>query len=362
MKMASHFTGWTGGVALLLLGSVMLVRAQAPARPRGNPIIFSGPKSDVVSSNLNELRSPASPFREMESTLKAPFEIFGSGSSRESAYPALRRPPPQPEPTKKPLKDILNARAESMFLEPKLHEGETDDDLYKSAAESFDLSPGKPKNALDRYYDRMDLVLTNRAFSPDASGTAKEVRDPLNRNSLSPFAEPRDLEGQRNGADNRFSPFAKPDNTPATARTSIFDDRSIRADLDRSGTSKPDTAFSGYQDQKENRMDAFKRLLEGPSQSRPSALPSSSAYTISPTRPSPYSSPTTVGTGYSPTTATTSKSANSFSKTAGLVGSPGTPQGLPDYTANSTLGTAGSPTQPQPKMPMSSFNLPKRRF
>ena len=157
----------------------------------GTAIIFSAPKSDSLSSNLNELRAPTSPFREMESTLQKPFEFL----EPPKAAPRLKfTPQQQPELRKKTPQDILNQRAEDMFLEPNLHKGETDADFYNLGDESADLFGRKPKTALERYYDRTDRALTNRAFGPNPRESATDSLDPLSRNNLSPFAPDRELE------------------------------------------------------------------------------------------------------------------------------------------------------------------------
>ena len=62
-----------------LVGGRMVAHPEEPARQRGAPIIFSEPKSDTVSTNLNQLDLKASPFKDLESDLKKPFQIFDSG-------------------------------------------------------------------------------------------------------------------------------------------------------------------------------------------------------------------------------------------------------------------------------------------
>jgi len=360
MKLASCFGCGLPLVTLFFLSGVLLGGAETPARSRGNTIIFSDPKNDTVSSNLTELRAPASPFREMESTLSKPFELFEPGKSRPPQK--FVPPPPAPEVRKRPMKDILNARAEEMFLDPNRQPGETDSDLFSPDADTPDSAARKPMSALDRYYDRMDRVLTNRPAAENPLSSTPDTFDPLNRNNLNPFAPDRALINQRPPSDNKLNPFSIPENDRNNSRDSLFGVR----DPERSPTLKPVEAFSGYRAEKENRLDAFKRLLEGPSQNRSGNPPPNNsgsyrgASASASTRPPAYASPTTLGTSTKPTPGLTP--ANSFNKSAGLVGAPGTIQGLPDYTAASSGLNSGLSTPPPKPLPAPSFSVPKRRF
>lgn len=339
-----------GFIALLLLGNGLMLRAETPPRSRGTAIIFSAPKSDTISSNLNELRTPASPFRELESNLKKPFDLFDSGKPSGNHYPALRTmPTPPPEVKKKSFKDVLNERAEEMFLEPKLHLGETDDDLYKTDDNLLDPYGRKPKNSMDRYYDRVDRALTNRPANSALGNTGLDARDPLSRNNLNPLASPADINLPRRSTDNGLRPLNTPEN--------IFSDRLARDQNDRLPASQPNSPFSNYRDQKETRLETFKRLLE-PNSSRPNNPGQSYIYGSTPARTttSPASNPEY---GYKPAGAT-APAANSFSKSAGLIGVPASPQGVPDYAASSLNTVRPPPSSPKP-VP-STFNIPKRRF
>lgn len=359
MKTVWHFNFRLGFVALLILGSGLLLRAETPPRSRGTPIIFSAPKSDAISSNLNELRTPASPFLEMESNLKKPFDLFDSGKPSGSHYPALRTlsPPPQPDVKRKSYKDTLNERAEEMFLEPKLHQGETDDDLYKFDDGALDPYGRKSKSSLDRYYERVDRAMTNRPARPDLGNPGLDSRDPLNRNNLNPFAAPADPDITRRSTDNKLRPFATPNNALNPSPENIFGERSDQAD--RNLANRPSSSFSNSREPKETRLENFKRLLEGPGQSRSGSPIQSGNYAITPARSTAAPASTGSGhNGYKPANSTTP--ANSFSKSAGLVGTPASPLGIPDYAASSV--NSAVPPQSTKPAPPSTFNIPKRRF
>ncbi|MEK7779989.1 MAG: hypothetical protein AAB370_00640 [Verrucomicrobiota bacterium] len=347
-----------GFIALLILNSGSLLCAETPARSRGTTIIFSAPKADTVSSNLNELRTPSSPFLEMESNLKKPFDLFDSGKPSGGYYPVVRPQPPQPDVKRKSYKDVLNERAEEIFLEPKLHQGETDDDLYKFDDGALDPYGRKSKSSIDRYYDRMDRALTNRPASSALDSTGLDSKDPLNRNNLNPFATPAAPDITRRSTDNRLRPFGSPNNA-MTAPENIFGDRSLLDQNDRNSANRPNSSFSNAREPKETRLENFKRLLESPSPSRAGSPMQSGNYGITPARSSaaPAAARTSYN-GYKP--ASSAAPVNSFSKSAGLVGAPANPQGLPDYAAPSL--NSGTPLPTAKPTPPSTFQIPKRRF
>ena len=352
MKLASYRNLRFGFVTLLILSGVTWLSAQSSDRPRGNAIIFSGPKSDTVSSNLNDLRIPASPFRDMESSLKKPFELFEPGKPGPSSLPILKHTPaPQPQLKQKPMKDILNERAEAMFLEPGLHEGETDDDLFKSTEESYDSYTRKPKNSLDRYYDRVDRAMTNRTSAAEPFEGSPDLRDSSNPNSANPFAERPVQDAWRNPADNRFR---SPSTSSDFRRNGLFGDRP-----DATVPNRPESYYPSYREQKVDRLDAFKQLLEGSGGSRATTPSRNRNYTTTPAR-SP--SPTPATTGFNTRPAGSVAPADTFTKSAGLIGSPGKPQGLPDYAAPSSGVHTEATKQPAKPPAPPTFNVPQRRF
>lgn len=352
MKLASCRNLRFGFMTLLVLGGVTFLSAQSADRPRGNAIIFSGPKSDAVSSNLNELRVPASPFRDMESSLKKPFELFEPGKPGPNSLPIPKNiPAPQPQLKQKPLKDILNERAEAMFLEPGLHEGETDEDLFKTTEDSYDPYTRKPKNSLDRYYDRVDRSMTNRASGADPIGSSLDLRDSLNPNSANPFAERPVQDAWRNPADPRFR-------TPSTAgdfKRDVFGERP-----DPAVPNRPESYYPSYRQQKADRLDSFKQLLEGSGTSRAnSPARNRNNYATTPARPT---APSPAATGFNAKPAGATAPADTFAKSAGLIGTPGAPQGLPDYAAPASGIQTDARRQSTKPPPLPTFNVPQRRF
>lgn len=360
MKLAMYHDVRFGLLVLLMLNGGVKLGAQSPDRPRGNAIIFSAPKSDTVSSNLNELRPPNSPFREMESTLKKPFEMFEPNKPGQSSYPALRGMPAprQPEVKRKTEKEMLNQRAEEMFLEPGLHAGETDDDLYNSNDRLGDPSGQKPKTALDRYYDRVDRVMTNRAAAGDSQGNDRDARTGLEASIENPFGENGSWDRQRNPFDNRSRPLSAPN---ANNRNGFFGDadRNFGSQSDANLPQKPGPDYGGFQQPKTDRLDAFKQLLGGSSAARPAAPRANYNFTPAPARATV--TPPAFSGGFSGAS-TFADPADNFTKSAGLIGAPGKPQGLPEYTATSaSLNGAASGNAVKP-VQVPTFNIPKRRF
>jgi len=355
MKLALYRIGRLGFLALLIFSGGAELFAQPSDRPRGNAIIFSAPKSDTVASNLNELRPANSPFREMESSLKKPFELFEPG--KNSAPTTRGMPMPrQPELKRKTEKEMLNQRAEEMFLEPGLHPGETDDDLFKAGETLADPLGRKPKTALDRYYDRMDRAATNRASGPDSLGGARDARNGLEASIENPFNENGNWDRQRSPFGNRLGAFSpQKDNS----RNGFFGDneRSSGNSADLNSIRKPEVDYGGFQQPKVDRLEAFKQLLGGSSAPRTPAPRGSYNYNYGTPPPAAAIGQPTAGGDYSSATKPLDPRTD-FTKSAGLIGAPSKPQGLPDYTAGSvsTPNTAPKPIQ------VPTFNIPKRRF
>lgn len=353
-------------VVLLGLSSATFARAEeTPAAPasgsKGTAIIFSAPKSDVVSSNLNEVRAPASPFRDMESSLKKPFQSLNSG--RETFRPAkITAPSAEPQVRRKSLKEQMNERAEQMFLEPELYKGESDAELFGLREESYDPYEKKNKSSLDRYYDRVDRAAANRAEKAEANRESGLFESIAPRSS-NPFADYRESFQIRNTASSGM-PLSQSGNnlSPAAGDTST---RSYFRQPDRLTTFRSGDAYSGFRQTPDARVGSFKRLLEG-SGSGNSSLSVSSSVTVnsSPYQITPSSSFATPAPVVNRSvTVTPAPSTPSFTDSARLVGNPYEPQGVPNYapavqqpSRQLNLSTPTSKPLPPP-----TFKLPQRR-
>ena len=107
-------------LALLAVGLSGLRADEAPkGRPTPTPIVFSAPRSDTVSSNLNQIGTKSSPLTDLESGLTKPFQIFDAGRSSGDFQPANRfvpQTPSTPALSNRKLKEALDKRAEDNYL------------------------------------------------------------------------------------------------------------------------------------------------------------------------------------------------------------------------------------------------------
>lgn len=342
-----------------------VAQGQAPAGQKGTAIIFSAPKSDTVSSNLNELRAPNSPFRAMESTLKKPFEVFNPDRAADVRAPVQRGvvPAGRPEMRKKSLKETLNDRAEAMFLEPELYEGETDADLFGLTAESYDPYEKKNKSSLDRYYDRMDRAATNRIAPPESAATTdfNSSFAPRGLNALRETGAGFE-QGNLGGNNERSAMPGSSLNDPVrAARDNSFTSQTYLNQAERGSSFPRANRYSGFRQSDETRLDAYKRLLKGSSATglenplTPTATPTTS-YNPAPITPAP--SVTTVAPRANAFSG--NSSADTFADRANLIGTPAQPQGVPDYTTTTANSATAAPRVKSIEPP--KFNVPTRRF
>lgn len=349
------------GFALLaLLSMVAPLPAQQTNRSRGTPIIFSAPKSDTVSSNLNELRTPTAPFRDLEADLKKPFEIFDPNSSDKllrSRDQKFKTPPP--DLNKKQLKEQLHERAEQMFLslEPE------DDDPFKASEESFDPYNKKPKTSLDRYYDRLDrnrVAVTNRTSVNDLFGDKKDKEKERRDESGFDKKKPIGFSDDERSVTSRNVRLMS--NSSPTGDSLFSEKNKARGSGEMFDSGKQISFYERNKTKSETRLEEYKRLLDGPGyghDTREKVKPVVSAYETA--------APQAIYGAAAPTWSSTKPAAktppaNTFATSAGLVGTPAAPQGLKDFDSAASLSTP--PPKPPPAKPAkpSTFNIPKRRF
>jgi len=369
------------GVLLCLAGSMGFAAAQEPARSQGTPIIFSDPspkKSSAISSNLTELRKPQAPFRNRESDLKGPLNIFRPGGSENED--ALKRVvPTTPVLNKKSAKDLLNEQAEMMYLSPGGDGDKAGDDTLFGLDNNKSVDPYKkgPRNSLERYYDQMDRargIATNQAAAS------------------SPFGSLDDTQPDKFGVNNKSDKGLRPGNSSKAERNpnssallpNSDDAMSGSAKLrDVSGIRSPKPLFgnatdhsSGRRTASEERMEDFKRLLEGSRYSgdtRDKALGPVDNYRNFNSPNSIYGGNTAARTPALPAATPTWSSTRSakpdpqqeFVKSANLIGDPGKPEGLAALKAFPSLNEPPPQIQSAPAIkapPTTTFKVPKRRF
>ena len=357
------------GLAFALIATCLPGLAADESSPkRSTPVIFSAPRSDTVSSNLNRIGPRSSPLTDLESGLKKPFEIFDSKSSQgEFRSPMNYTPqlPPAPVLNNKKLKDLLDKRAEDRYLLQE--DGKTaldQDNPFNSGEDPFNTFGKRPKTSLDRYYDRVEQsrsALTNQTRttpSLDLFGEKLE-KDEKDENKsrlagglfgdeLSPTAR---AFGQMSNSLSTTGGWLNPSKSKAGSFGDLF------------GLGPVEPTQTADKKQREKRLDEFKRLLDGPGYGARNDFnvnPPSSAntpYQYQPAKP-------TVGVP-SPIFSSASPSAPgaSLAGTPSFTGVPGTPNGVRDFAVGSpslTPTPALPPVSTAPAVP--AFNVPRRRF
>ena len=369
--MNSGFANRIGYAALLLLSGSAMLCAEEPARSRGTPIIFSGPKSDAVSTNLNDLRTTTTTrsLHDLESGLKQAMPGIDSprpGPDLRGYHNTQRQTPPQ---TRQSFKDSMNHRAEDMFLNPELYDASKEDEAI------FQLDKKTSKDSLEYFSNQQDK---ERKALTDQTG----INNPFGNQTLSrpaelkpdsklikPFKAGRNSEAKPDESLSAFPRNAPESSAMDTERRSTIRNpsgfnRNIEAPIDR------------QQAAAEVRMDNFKRLLEGPRYTPPDTTRSALG-----TAPANYNQTTFGNLATAPATRSTARPNSmaegsafksptkvetkpDFTKSAGLVGSPEKLEAFPEFPAPTSALEPVKPVAPEPvkKTPPSTFKLPQRRF
>lgn len=366
-----------GLAALLVVVDLVAFCADEPARGRGATINFSAPKSDAGSTNLNELRTPVSPFQSLEATLKSPFETPQKTPSGQSFRDNRKFLQQNQTVNRKPLKDQLNRRAEEMFLNPEQFEGdEGNDAFFQLSKDSLDPYQKKPKNSLERYNDRQErdrMVLTNQSASRNLFGEKNPIPSDAGRGD-SRAVKPLKVGGfADDDRSDSLSAFPR-----ATTNGSSLNPERSGLTRNSDGFTRPiEDPIARRSSDAGARMEDFKRLLEG-SRYTPPATPVRSSAAASgvnfsattsgnstASRAAAISSPSTEWSSFKP--AAKEDPRDEFATSAGLVGKLEKPHSLPEFpVAAKTLSPVTTAALPEPtpvkKVPHSTFKVPQRRF
>lgn len=196
---------------LVLAGLALSVAPTAPAQQppskRGRAIQFSETRSDVVSSNVNELRTKRPSLKQLEQELKKPFELLNPDAdpANRLTTPPLRHTPP-PARTKQ-MKELLEKRNEWIFLEPEDYgSGLTPEEMLNLPEYGPDGELKKRKTALERYYDNLDkaqadarVAATNRARADEVFGSRSKDEETEDSQNLGFANEPGLGNNERTG-------------------------------------------------------------------------------------------------------------------------------------------------------------------
>jgi hypothetical protein len=270
-----------------------------------------------------------------------------------------------------------------MFLNPELFENSKDDkELFGLTEEDVDPYKTKPRNALDRYQDRMERDrpgLTNN--SSRTTDLFSEQKDALDRNDSVRFGlKPL------NPVEETTPPGNQPPRRDAFANTTDQEwntaGRTVPRAFDSGLSENPDSFQNRPRSNPvETRREGFQRLLQDPAYARSGASANASAANSSAGAYNPYLNPYQTTTPPRPSAAPTPSwntrpvavsgaggASDSFSKTVGLVGEPVQPKPMPEFTVSATFKDLNSAPAPQPAPAVATpkrpakFQIPQRTY
>ncbi|MCU0783150.1 MAG: hypothetical protein MUF81_03710 [Verrucomicrobia bacterium] len=346
----------------LALAAILPANGEGRPPRRGRSIQFSEPRSSVVSSNVNELRTKPTTLNDLEQALKKPFDVFSPGDDPIARFttPPVPRMLPSPAQSRR-MKELLEKRNEWIFLAPE--------DYYApglTAEKMFNLPEYSPsgeektrKNPMERYFDRMDKLragaqgaATNYFAGSETLNARPTDAKPEGLGELSFGGQQSPLSSGLSGLEKttqRLSPgdasaFSAAAAEPTTARSF--------SDLFGFGNADPTGPASEQSRTKETRMQEFKQLLE----TRSLTPPNPGAGKYNPLSSSPATSPSTVSPpGFDVFSSTGARGALSplppgLNSLAPLSGLPSWQTPLP------------TPQTPRMTLPPPKFNIPQRKF
>lgn len=327
-------------VAGVVLSTLVSSHGQQPPPRRGQPILFSEPRRDTATSNLNEIVTQKRTPRNLEQELNKPLDIFSVGDPGANIImPPLRQLPP-PNVNSKRLKELLDKRKDRGFESPEdLVTGLTAEEIFKVPELDRDGQEKKKMSKMERYFqglEREQRGNTNQTKGDDLFGRQKQNDG---RDDLTFFG----TEKTPGVAGSATAPTLKP----------LFGSDSLSVfspDMNKSWSFSEGFGFANVEPPattraRETRLQDFRELL--------SPLPTSRDGAAVP----PFNSPPAAPHGFTPS--------------GGLDSLPGaTSRGsLPTTTVGAPLafpGSAGNRQSltPPPRMPLppTAFELPKRKF
>ena len=178
--------------ATMILSGLVAGNAQTGSKERGRPIEFSLPKSDEVTTNLQQLTSKKDSLKQLEEDLYKPLQSFRPESSLDGVVlPPPRTASATPIPSKR-VKELLERRKNWVFMNPEdLVNEPTVEDVLKTPEMGPDGQQQKESPAIERYYNRLSnkRIQTDNPFEPkseDLFGT------PSKPNSRDEHSQPED--------------------------------------------------------------------------------------------------------------------------------------------------------------------------
>jgi hypothetical protein len=133
----------------------LVCRAQAADREGGRRIEFSSPRSDEVTTNLNQLRSKKDGLKQLEEDLYRPLQGFSPKSSLDGVVAPMPYRPAAPVIQSKRVKDLLERRKNWIFMRPEdLVAEPTVEDILKAPDYGMDGREKADPRSMEQYYRR----------------------------------------------------------------------------------------------------------------------------------------------------------------------------------------------------------------
>jgi len=358
----------------MLLAVVLPAIAQQPPSKRGRPIRFSEPRSDVVSSNVNQLRTSQTSLQELEQSFKKPFELLSPSDDPvvRLTVPPLRHFPPSAARSRQ-MKELLEKRNEWVFLEPEDYYdlGLTAEEMLNVPEYGADGEVKKRKTPLERYYDNMDkaraaaqAAITNRARGEETPGTrlVDEETERLNEPRFT-----RQSDSLKRGSGEVERPFEPLSTVELPAFTQTGSEPSLARDFSELfGFGKSEAAQLETEKARnlEARSQEFKQLLE----MRSASTLNPGAGTLNSWISRPLGTPPALAAGGLDALSGTSAGSSSplANNPAPNPGSLSPPALQPGAAANSGLpnwrATLPAPEPSRKGLPAPAFQIPQRKF
>ena len=360
------------GVAALALSALLACEAQAGGKERGRSIEFSAPRSDDVTTNLNQLSSKKDGLKQLEEDLYKPLELFAPKSSLEGVVAPMRRSPVRPAISSKRAKELLERERDWIFMTPEDLMGEpTVDGVLQRSGFSPDSPDKTDLSPVERYYLR---TATKRSATKKPDQARKDtLLGPLD--GVKP-ADQTDQTDRANQADDSDLPSGIKENAEELLQSLFQSDSSKSPFLKSSPTSDVLGAF-GADDSRPSpeQIEHHKKLMEqynlilDPSWKPPTVADLTGPPVVSEaanpaptfassTHPSPTST-TDLGSLVKP--APKSVIEQQWDAASPILG----PKGLPDLNAQALGQRRPPPVLPQaetPKVVAPTFTAPRRAF
>jgi len=144
------------GLVAVAVSGLLPCGAQTGGRPRSRPIEYSDPRSDEVTTNLDQLTIKKDGVKELEEDLYQPLRSFAPQSSLDGVAAPLPPSPAPPVIQSKRAKELLERRKNWIFMRPEdLVAEPTLEEILKTPEYGKDGRELKPTPALERYYERI---------------------------------------------------------------------------------------------------------------------------------------------------------------------------------------------------------------